>query len=108
MAFSGLFMELDATQTAVLLSCFVCYGKPVKIPKLSGSLAVAQETMEDLARNIVRVSLEANVEMDENKYFGQFQPYMMDVVDAWCKESSFEDVCKLTDLFEGIFIVKKI
>ncbi len=57
--------------------------------------------MEDLAWNIVRVSLEANLEMDENKYLGQFQPYMMDVEGAWCQEYLFDGVSKLTDLVAG-------
>ena len=32
---------------------------------------------------------------------GGFKPHMMDVVHAWCNGSSFSQICKMTDIFEG-------
>jgi len=39
MVFNGLFNALDVTQTAALLSCFVCDEKSNEMPKLSEALS---------------------------------------------------------------------
>lgn len=44
------------------------------------------------------------MEVDEDSYLEKFKPYLMDVVYAWCKGSSFADLCKMTDIFEGSII----
>lgn len=105
MVFNGLFNALDVTQTAALLSCFVCDEKSNEMPKLSESLSGPLKQMQDLARRIAKVSVEAKLEMEEDEYVEQFKPYMMDIVAAWCKGCSFGDVCKMTDLFEGFSLL---
>ena len=60
---------------------------------------------QELARRIARVSVEAKLELDEESYVGQFKPAMMDVVNAWCQGSSFAELCKMTDAFEGTVCV---
>lgn len=32
----------------------------------------------------------------------QFKPHLMDVVYAWANGSTFAQICKMTDVFEGI------
>ena len=51
------------------------------------------------------MSVEAKLEIEEDDYVEQFKPFMMDIVAAWCKGASFGEVCKMTDLFEGIVLV---
>lgn len=101
MIFNGLFNALDVTQTAALLSCFVCDEKSNEMPKLSEALSGPLKQMQDLARRIAKVSVEAKLELEEDEYVEQFKPYMMDIVAAWCRGASFGDICKMTDLFEG-------
>ena len=101
MIFNGLFNTLDVTQTTALLSCFVCDEKSNEMPKLSEALAGPLKQMQDLARRIAKVSVEAKLELQEDEYVEQFKPFMMDVVAAWCKGVTFLEVCKMTDLFEG-------
>ncbi len=101
MIFNGLFNALDVTQTAALLSCFVCDEKSNEMPKLSEALSGPLKQMQDLARRIAKVSVEAKLELEEDEYVEKFKPYMMDLVAAWCRGSSFGDICKMTDLFEG-------
>lgn len=61
--------------------------------------------MQDLARRIAKVSLEAKLEgLDEDAYVEQFKPFMMDVVAAWCRGATFGEICKMTDIFEGSII----
>lgn len=42
--------------------------------------------------------------MDEETYVEQFKPFLMDVVFSWCNGSSFSDLCKMTDIFEGSIV----
>lgn len=39
--------------------------------------------MQDSARRIARVSAEAKLDIDEDKYVESFKPNLMDVVHAW-------------------------
>merc|ERR1712071_297782 len=104
MIFNGLFNTLDVTQTVALLSCFVCDEKSSEMPKLTEALSGPLKQMQDLARRIAKVSVEAKLEIEEDDYVEQFKPFMMDIVAAWCKGASFGEVCKMTDLFEGSII----
>lgn len=56
---------------------------------------------QELARMIVRISKECHIDVDEDAYIEHFRPYLMDVCHAWCKGSSFLEVCRKTDIFEG-------
>jgi ATP-dependent RNA helicase DOB1 len=77
MIFNGLFNALDVTQTAALLSCFVCDEKSNEMPKLSEALSGPLKQMQDLARRIAKVSVEAKLELEEDEYVEKFKPYMM-------------------------------
>jgi ATP-dependent RNA helicase DOB1 len=59
---------------------------------------------QDTARRIAKVSAEAKMDIQEDDYVETFKPHMMDVVHAWCKGSSFAQICKMTDIFEGWLI----
>ena len=50
---------------------------------------------------IVRVSKECHIDVEEEVYIERFKPYLMDVSYAWCNGSSFLDICRKTDIFEG-------
>lgn len=60
--------------------------------------------MQDLAKRIAKVSVECKLDLDEDQYLERFKTSMMDVILAWCKGSSFLDICRTTDLFEGSII----
>ena len=47
--------------------------------QLSGPLKM----MQDSARRIARVSVEAKLNLDEEGYVESFRPHLMDVVHAW-------------------------
>lgn len=104
MIFNGLFNDLTVAQCVSLISCFVCDEKSSENPKKSEELSGPLRQMQDLARRIARVSAEAKLDIKEEDYVGQFKPFLMDVVYAWCKGSSFLDICRMTDIFEGSII----
>lgn len=43
--------------------------------------------MQDSARRIARVSVEAKLDVDEENYVESFKPHLMDVVHAWSSVS---------------------
>ena len=45
------------------------------------------------------------MEIDVDEYIESFKPQMMDVVHAWSTGSTFADICKMTDVFEGTTLV---
>jgi len=104
MIFNGMFNELSVPQSVALMACFTFDEKTSDQPKLQDQLSGALRQMQELARRIARVSIEAKLELDEENYVGQFKPAMMDVVHAWCQGASFAEICKMTDAFEGSVI----
>ncbi|TRY74562.1 hypothetical protein TCAL_00692 [Tigriopus californicus] len=104
MVFNGLFNELTSSQVAALLSCFVCDEKSNEMPKMTEALTGPLRQMQDMARRIAKVSKEAKINIEEDAYVETFKPFMMDIVHEWCQGSSFLNICKMTDLFEGSII----
>jgi len=102
--FNGVFNEMTAQQATALVSCFVFEEKASEMPKLSQELAAGLRVMQDTARRIARISNEAKLEVDEEKYVDSFKPHMMDVVSSWCGGSTFAQICQMTDVFEGSVI----
>lgn len=49
------------------------------------------------------MSADAKLEVDEETYLNQFKPHLMDVVFAWANGATFAQICKMTDVFEGLF-----
>ena len=42
--------------------------------------------------------------IDPEDYVEKFKPSLMDVVYSWCNGSSFAQICKMTDVFEGKYL----
>lgn len=104
MIFNGVFNDLTVDQIVAILSCFVFQEKGDEVPKLSEELAGPLRQMQESARRIAKVSEEAKMEIDVDEYVESFKPQMMDVVYAWSTGSTFADICKMTDVFEGSVI----
>jgi ATP-dependent RNA helicase DOB1 len=60
--------------------------------------------MQELAKRIATVSREAKLDLDESAYIEKFKPNLMDVIYSWAKGSTFAQLCKMTDAFEGSII----
>ncbi len=54
-----------------------------EIPRLTEELATPLKMMQDSARRIARVAVEAKLPLEEDKYVEKFRPHLMDVVHAW-------------------------
>lgn len=103
--FNGVFNDLTHQQCCALVSCFVFQENAgSETPKLTEELSGPLRIMQDTARRIARVSIEAKLEMNEEDYVSTFKPHMMDVVNAWCNGATFSQICKMTNIFEGSII----
>jgi ATP-dependent RNA helicase DOB1 len=102
--FNGVFNDLTPEQCCALFSCFVFQERSNEMPKLTDALSGPLRILQETARRIAKVSIEAKLELDENTYVESFRPQMMDVVHAWCKGSTFAQICQMTDIFEGSII----
>ncbi|XP_063818264.1 exosome RNA helicase MTR4 [Pseudophryne corroboree] len=102
--FNGLFNDMTAEQATALLSCFVFQENSSEMPKLTEQLAGPLRQMQETARRISKVSAEAKLEVDEETYLSSFRPNLMDVVYTWANGSTFAQICKMTDVFEGSII----
>lgn len=60
---------------------------------------------QECAKRIAKVSADAKLEVDEETYLSQFKPHLMDVVYAWANGATFAQICKMTDVFEGLSTV---
>lgn len=103
--FNGTFTKLNPEQCAALLSCFVFDEKVndnggVLHPELKEPFRALQQ----MARQIAKVSTECKMPIVETEYVESFKPQLMDVVFQWAKGCSFAQICKMTTVFEGSLI----
>ena len=57
-------------------------------PRLTEELSGPLKMMQDSARRIARVAIEAKLPLEEDSYVEKFRPHLMDVVHAWCTVSA--------------------
>ncbi|KAG7799043.1 hypothetical protein KL929_001120 [Ogataea haglerorum] len=102
--FNGTFNELDPSQCAALLSCFVFQERTKVTPRLKPELAEPLKALKEMASKIAKVCRECKLEIVEKDYVESFKPDLMEVVYAWCRGASFTQICIMTDVYEGSLI----
>ncbi|KAG7310496.1 hypothetical protein JYU34_003283 [Plutella xylostella] len=102
--FNGVFNSLSPEQSAALVSCFVCDENSNQAPNSAADLKTVLRQLQEYARRIAKVSIDAKLDLDEDDYVNKFKHTLMDVVLAWAKGASFLQICKMTDVFEGSII----
>ncbi|KAH0583065.1 hypothetical protein J132_04677 [Termitomyces sp. J132] len=102
--FNGVFNPLSPEQCAALLSCFIFVAKSDRLTKLNEALQAPLRVMQEFARQIAKISKEAKLSIDENQYVASFKVELMEPVMQWCRGASFDNICRLTDQFEGDLI----
>ncbi|KAG6450511.1 hypothetical protein O3G_MSEX006615 [Manduca sexta] len=102
--FNGVFKSLSSEQSAALVSCFVCDENSTQASASGDELRGVLRQLQEYARRIAKVSIDAKMDLDEDEYVNKFKCTLMDVVLAWAKGASFLQICKMTDVFEGSII----
>ncbi|XP_052757560.1 exosome RNA helicase MTR4 [Galleria mellonella] len=102
--FNGVFNTLTAQQSAALVSCFVCDENSSQPSAGEEELRGVLRQLQEYARRIAKVSIDARMDLDEDEYVSKFKCTLMDVVLAWAKGATFLQISKMTDVFEGSII----
>lgn len=102
MVFEGVFNELTVPQTVALLSCFVHQDVPKE--KIFSEVQSAYTQLQNIARKIVKIRIDAKIVCDEEEFVNSFNGDLMEVTFRWSAGSSFVEICKLTEVFEGSIV----
>lgn len=104
--FEGVFNQLSVEQTVALLSCFIFDEKTKKDgqSKMLEDLAAPFRQLQETARRVAKIQLEAKIELDEEEFVGKLNAGLMQAVFAWAKGSKFSEILKMTTVFEGSII----
>jgi len=102
--FNRFFNELTPEQCAACLSCFIFEEKSEETTALREELATPFREIQKQARIVAKVSQESKLPVNEEEYLQTFKHQLMEVVYAWSKGSTFAQICKMTDVYEGSLI----
>ena len=102
--FNGFFNDLSPEVIVAILSCVVFsekYEDSVPLPKeVQEPLKVFMDHVRKLAEKEVEHGLSLEIEECCNSYRQELVP----VAYAWSQGTSFVDICKMTDVFEGSIV----
>ncbi|KAL8688678.1 MAG: hypothetical protein Q9218_005471 [Villophora microphyllina] len=101
--FDGFFNELGPELCAAVLSCFI-FEEKAECPALKEELAKPYRELQAKARMIAKVSQESKLPVNEDEYLQTFKYQLMEVVFSWAHGTSFAEICKMTDVYEGSLI----
>ncbi|KAL8916925.1 MAG: hypothetical protein Q9172_006047 [Xanthocarpia lactea] len=101
--FDGFFNELTPELCAAVLSCFI-FEEKAESPALKEELAKPFREVQAKARMIAKVSQESKLPVNEEEYLQTFKYQLMEVVYSWAHGTSFAEICKMTDVYEGSLI----
>jgi len=90
-------------QIVAVMSCFVFDEKSESAQRLADELEGPLRSLQDAARKVATVVQECKLPIDIEEYVEKFKPHIMDIVYAWSKGAKFADICKMTNIFEGVF-----
>lgn len=108
MLYNGSFNEIDPPTLAAMLSCFLvnenskAESKPPKNPVLN----LLFEKIKENAGKVADILIECKINLVKNEYVEIFKPDLMEVVFDWANGETFIEICKLTDIYEGISFLK--
>lgn len=103
--FNGAFGDLSSEQVVALLSCLIFSdGPPKKLPRISEELFAPLNLLRSTSKHVAAVIKDCNLEIDVDEFVESFNPGLMEVVFAWCKGSSFEEITRMTNTYEGNII----
>ncbi|KAI4270596.1 MAG: hypothetical protein L6R38_007080 [Xanthoria sp. 2 TBL-2021] len=101
--FDGFFNELAPELCAAVLSCFI-FEEKAESSALKEELAKPFREVQAKARMIAKVSQDSKLPVNEDEYLQTFKYQLMEVVYSWAHGTSFAEICKMTDVYEGNLI----
>ena len=88
-----------------LLSCLLFRERGSSAPALSDRLSLCVERVESLCRHLASTAIACGQEVDVGDFVReQVNSGLMEVVHAWAEQTSFVELCQLTDVLEGSIV----
>ncbi|CAG8640809.1 16314_t:CDS:10 [Dentiscutata erythropus] len=106
MLLNGVFSDLSVEKIAALLSCFVIEQHDKERVNLREDLYVVYRRLQEIARNIVAVSIECKLQINEEEYLASFCPDMMELVYSWCQGKSFAEIMKMAQKYYDGHVIR--
>lgn len=98
------FQELKIEYIVAILSSLLYDEKCPDIKLEDSTLAVGYDNILDVAKMIVKISLESGLNIDSTQYMSKFRPQIMPIILKWSKGESFASILENTSFYEGSVI----
>jgi len=103
--FNGLLKKVDKNYLIAFLSCLVpTTEKAENEVKSRDKIECAFQTLRGFAQHIADVSVECKVDIEPSEYVDSFHMCYVDVMHAWETGSSFIQVSRMSQIYEGVII----
>jgi ATP-dependent RNA helicase DOB1 len=106
MLFNGSFNNIEPNYLCSMLSCFLVNEggskndtKPPKDPRLTSYNNIIKEN----AGKVADILIDSKINISRQEYIDSFKTDIMEVTLEWANGSKFSDICKLTEVYEGIY-----
>ena len=102
---NGQFQKMEPELIAAVCSCLVFTESKneVQEPK-NPILADSYSKLITIVKKVATILVECKVDINEEEFISSFNPELMEVTYKWCKGKKFEEICKLTEVYEGTII----
>ena len=103
---NGTFNDLSAGSSVALCSTLIAADmeKSKRFTPPHTDVAAAYLELQSAARRVAAVLNEANITTDETEFVAKFDGGLINLVHAWASGCTFDELCGMSDLFEGSII----
>ncbi|CAI2379541.1 unnamed protein product [Moneuplotes crassus] len=102
---NGNLHNLEPECIAAICSCLVFdESKNNHVEPKHPILAEAYGRLSAIIKKVAAVMVECKIDIDEEEYINSFKPDLVDITYKWCKGKKFEEICNMTDAYEGSII----
>jgi len=102
--FSNSFVDMQPTEVALLLSCFVFQTSRCSEPNLTPHLLKCQKRCVDKATEVGQLQHDCGIPIAVEDYVESLHFGLMEVVYEWARGTAFASITGLTDVQEGLII----
>jgi len=103
--FDGTLKKINRQFLIAFLSCLVPFSDRTEDKcKEREMLEEPFEKLREFAGHIADISEECKVEIDRGEYVESFHLCFVDIMHAWETGSTFMEICKMSDIYEGVII----
>lgn len=107
LVFSGFFNDMTPQEIPAILSAIINdegNAKNMKFSFKNERLNSFYTTLTDIVKKLGEVFSDCKINIDQEAYANTIKPQLIEVTYMWCCGSSFAEILKLTDIFEGNII----